>query len=95
MANRIRIRCITKSDRQNPHERISHVGGVNGDGSKWRQTEDATIREIEDGSWSFYTHEDGKTAEVIVAKQEGRKYLKTENDGIRPDNLLCLPECPK
>lgn len=95
MANRARIRCVTKTDRTNPHERISHVGGVNSDGSRWRQTEDKTIQEIDNGSWGFYTHEDGKTAEVIVAKHEGRKYLKTENDGLRPDNLLSLPECPQ
>jgi Protein of unknown function (DUF3892) len=95
MASRARIRCINKTDRQNPHERISHVGGINSDGSRWRQTEDQTIREIDEGSWSFYTHEGGKTAEVIVAEHQGRKYLKTENDGLRPDNLLSLPECPK
>jgi hypothetical protein len=24
----------------------------------------------------------------------GRRYLKTEPDGVRPNNLLSLPECP-
>jgi len=95
MAKRARIRCVNKTDRKNPHERISHVGGVNKDGTKWRQTEETTIGEIEDGSWEYYTHEDEETAKVIVAKHNGNKYLKTENDGLQPDNLLSLPECPK
>jgi hypothetical protein len=31
---------------------------------------------------------------VIVATHNGNKYIKTEADGIHPDNLLALPECP-
>ena len=31
---------------------------------------------------------------VIVAVHNGNKYIKTENDGLHPNNLLALPECP-
>jgi hypothetical protein len=31
---------------------------------------------------------------VIVAVHNGHKYIKTKADGIQPDNLLSLPECP-
>jgi hypothetical protein len=86
--------CIKKSDRQSPHERIYSVGGVNPDGRPWKLVEEEAIRGIQTGQWSFYTHEAGRTANVIVAVHLGRQYLKTEADGIRPDNLLALPECP-
>jgi hypothetical protein len=33
-------------------------------------------------------------AEVIIATHLGHKYLKTTADGVHPDNLLALPECP-
>jgi hypothetical protein len=36
----------------------------------------------------------GRTVWVKVAVHGGRKYLKTENDGYSPDNLLALRDCP-
>jgi hypothetical protein len=94
MAQRVQIMCINKSDRQNPHERIRNVGGVNAGWTRWKLSEDEAIRGIEAGKWDFYTHVDGRTADVIIAVHLGRKYLKTKPDGVRPDNLLALPECP-
>jgi len=83
-----KITCINKTNRQDPHERISHVGG-----SGWRMTLAQAITAIEDGTDTFHTMVDGKRAEVIIAKHNGNKYLKTENDGEQPNNLLSLPEC--
>lgn len=94
MANRARIGCINKTDRQNPHERIRSVGGVNPSGTRWKQGQEQTIREIESGEWEFYVHQDGRTVDVIVATHNGNKYIKTRPDGVQPDNLLALPECP-
>jgi hypothetical protein len=94
MAQRVEIMCINKSDRQNPHERIRSVGGVNPDKSRWKMSEEKAIGDIESGKYDFFTRGGGKVAEVIVALHLGRKYLKTKADGIRPDNLLALPECP-
>ena len=36
MPDRHEVICINKSDRMNPHERITHIGGRNGDGTAWK-----------------------------------------------------------
>jgi len=89
-----RISCINKTPRYDPHLRISHVGGVNPDGGQWKASENDAIAGIERGEYSFFVTRGGHTARVIIATHNGVKYLKTENDGLQPDNLLSLPECP-
>jgi len=95
MAARHQVRCVNKSDRYNPHERIEHIGGLNQDGTRWKLTQQAAIEGIEDNKWDFYVLQNGREVEVIVAvSRYGNKYLKTEADDEMPNNLLSLPECP-
>ena len=82
------IECVNKDPRQDPHKRIENVGG-----SDWKITEAEAIRNIENGE-RYYVSVEGRTVSVEIAEHEGRKYLKTEEDGYSPDNLLSLPECP-
>ena len=95
MATRVRIQCINKNPRNDPYRHITHVGGVNSDGKRWKLTEEEAIQGIKDDKWDFYVSEQGRTIDVIIAvSASGREYLKTKADGVRPDNLLSLPECP-
>lgn len=92
--SRHRVRCIQKSNRFSPHERITHIGGVNADGSSWRLTQRAAIEGIERGEWSFFVSDDYAEVDVIVSiSRLGNKYLTTERDGEAQNNLLSLPEC--
>ena len=88
------ISCINKTDRYNPHERIRSVGGVEG-GNRWKVSQQDAIEGIESGKWRFWVSVNGQSVWVVVAvSAAGHKYLKTQNDGEQPNNLLSLPECP-
>jgi hypothetical protein len=86
--------CINKTDRTNPHERITHIGGINDNGQRWRVTQHEAIQGIESGRWQFHVRVGVRDVKVVVAvSQFGNKYIKTELDGFQPNNLLSLPEC--
>jgi hypothetical protein len=94
MAQRVRIECINKTPRNDPHLRIRNVGGENGDGTRWKMNEEEAIKAIEAGKYAFYVSVGGHSVDVEIAEHLGHKYLKTTADGLHPNNLLSLPECP-
>jgi len=93
MATDLQVQCINKTNRQSPHDRIQNIGGGQG-GNAWKFSVPEAIAGIKSGKWTFYTHVQGKRVKVIIATNEGTEYLKTEADGLQPNNLLALPECP-
>ncbi|MEX0621827.1 MAG: DUF3892 domain-containing protein [Candidatus Woykebacteria bacterium] len=91
----VKISCINKDDRYNPYEAITHVGGKNSDGSRWKFTRQQAIQAIENNEYQFYVDVNNDPVKVVVATSSyGNKYLKTAADGDVPNNLLSLPECP-
>lgn len=83
------ITCINKTHRQSTHERIRSIGGRG-----WKISQEEAIRRIDSNTEQFYVNKAGAQVKVIVASRNGYKYIKTENDGEEPNNLLSLPECP-
>lgn len=86
------IFCIKKHNRLNPYERITHIGGYS-NGTNWVITQERAIDYILNKQFSFYVMVDGKKVYVVVSNHHNKPYLKTENDGFEPNNLLSLPEC--
>lgn len=90
--NTLQIQCVTKTDRHNPWERITHVGGQSNGG--WKITQEDAIRHIETRTWDFFVVVRGNRVQVIVSTSRfGNKYLKTVGDGDHQNDLLSLPEC--
>jgi len=90
------VMCINKQDRDNPHERILFIGGVQG-GQRWKHSQTDAIANIESGRESYYvTDQNTKQSVWVIVKTSrlGHKYLTTEADGDTQNNLLSLPECP-
>lgn len=94
MAIDLEIKCINKTNRYDPHDRINNIGGIKPGGTPWKLTQPEAIAGIENGTWTFYVRQGGVAVRVIVATRLGHKYLKTVADGEHPNNLLSLPECP-
>jgi hypothetical protein len=89
MATRRQIKCINKTNRFSTHDRIQYIGGDWG-----KVTQPEGIRLTENGTYQYYVKVGLTEIDVIVAIHNGNKYLKTKNDGLEPNNLLSLPECP-
>lgn len=95
MSIRRQITCTNKGNYQNTHERISNIGGLSENGSRWKMTRQEAIRGIEIGEYEFFVKMKGIVYEVIVSiSRFDYKYLKTTSDGEEPSRLLQLPDCP-
>jgi hypothetical protein len=89
---RIEVSCITKTDKNNPHEKISHVGGIHKD-TFWKVPIDEAIHNIEMGFFIYYVGKNGIEVDLEIATRDGNKYLKTKNDDTEINNLLELKQC--
>lgn len=89
--------CITKKpDHSDPDARITQVGtSLTANGTKtktWEATD--VIKAIDNGTDEFWCSDNlGKSVKIVTATRNGRKYLKTENDDEKQDNLLAQKDC--
>ena len=92
MATEHRVDCSQK-DGPDHDRRIDGIGGTSGGG--WFLLEQQAINGIKAGQWHFYTYVNNIRAEVLVKRHptSGREYLTTSPDGVKPNNLLRLPNC--
>jgi hypothetical protein len=93
MTTNVRVSCINKTFRQDPHSRIMNIGGIWTDSKRWKISQQQAISDIESEKFAFYVSANGNAVWIVVAMHNGYKYIKTENDGLHPNNLLSLPEC--
>ena len=94
MLSSIRIRCVTKDDRYHAYERITHIGGIALDGSRWRMSQPEALEVIAAGPHQFWVMVGGAPQWVLAATSGlGFKYLKSESDGDEPHDLFRLPDC--
>ena len=87
------VTCITKPDRMNRHEHITHIGNTS---NQWRMTREEIIRRIDAQQENFYTVDQTSERKMYigVVRETGKNpYLRTHADGKWNDNLLALNEC--
>ena len=87
------ITCIHKSSRPEPHERIQFVGVSIGILGSNKLTVDQVLISMAAGN-TFWVVVGPQPVQVIRAVHNGHPYIKTKADGLQPNNLLSLPECP-
>jgi len=84
----VRVTCISRVPRGDPHEGITHLGSQN-----WRWTRQEVIDTINDRRNTFYVLAHGRRADVRVVDGPRGQYVRTYADGVWNDDLLDLPEC--
>lgn len=77
----------------NQHEHITHLRGLDDQGSKtYGDSRASWVSWIEGGGSAFVqNHLGGRTAVVVVTPTSGPKFLRTVANGVYTDNLLSLP----
>ena len=95
----IRITCITKAggDHENPYVAISRLGWVNllNPAEKKFSTRDQMYEYVKNGNeaWVYDKSGNMKAKLICATSQQGTRYVKTEPDSTKKDNLLELEEC--
>ncbi len=95
----IRITCITKSggDHENPYVAISRLGWVNlfNPAEKNSSTRQEMYDFVAKGGEAFVYDRTGtiRSKLICATSPRGTKYVKTQADTTKKDNLLELIEC--
>jgi hypothetical protein len=87
------VSCTEKKNAFGIDYEIEAIGGTAPDGRCWKRSKAAAIAEIESGLETYYVEHNGSTPDIVVARSDGAKYLKTLLDQDLPSVLLALPDC--
>lgn len=84
-----------RPDNTDADRRIEGLGGPDSAaGGLWYRDIDFLIKGIEAKTYGLWTVDQaGNSVWVLVDQKNGRKFLRTQSDGIIPNNLLALPHC--
>jgi hypothetical protein len=74
-------------DRADPG-RVTRLGGNGG----WLRAESSLIADIENGLRSYFIQVGPARIGVVVFEEDGRKYLRSDPEETRQNELLGLPE---
>lgn len=88
------VKCVNKQPRQDPHNRIQNIGGIENN-VRWKRAQPDAIVDVQRDPKSYWvTDRGGHSVWVIVRYHGVHPYLTTEADGDTQNNLLALAECP-
>ena len=94
MADNVEVKCIKKTNRTDPHERIHGIGGVNADGGRWICHLMTQLPGLKLANGNLYFSSVVNRFGLSSRLNNGHKYLKTRRTAFIRNNLLSLPECP-
>jgi len=89
---RLRILCTQKSTFGKHPTEITHVGGVNGRGEKWKISVEDAMEKIHSGSFDFYIVENLIEIPVTIHQEDPCSLVATGN-GFLHNLLEDLPDC--
>ena len=88
------VSSVTRAYSRDPLERIDSIGGVNSDHTRWKLSQPAAIRLIEQGTDEFFYRAGTDTVRLVVLSRDGEKYLQSEREETHPDDLFNLSVQP-
>jgi hypothetical protein len=84
------ISTVERAYSRDPFERITSIGGVNSDRTRWSFSQPAAIARIEQGTDAFFFQVGDQRLRVVVLTRGEEKYLQSEREKTHPDDLLNL-----
>lgn len=93
MAAAQQIDCISSERDPLGRRLLTHVGGPQAGGGRWKLSLDEAIRALQSGSVYFVTFEAESYIVTLGTASGGRRFLRTARGEADSSMLLRLPEC--
>ncbi|HET7715500.1 MAG TPA: DUF3892 domain-containing protein [Bauldia sp.] len=93
MLQSLQVLSSTKDHRRDPYRTVTHIGGLNADGTPWRLSVAEAIEGVRALRWEFYLKDEtGRRVWLhVTVSRDGHEYLKALDDPGVPRRLLALP----